>query len=642
MITVEKSPLVILGVKPQVVLKFTDYAVDGEGFILVLLNGDGAAEFGFVAGAPANAYQIRDNSDSSYAYVDDWVIGRVMPQLTTALTNYDITLVTGGASEATIAITGKVEGPQHNISLGDNGTADLVQLTTTLGVLGSNMVMARNPVEFEFSTDNNISTAGVKAYIDLIFAGLPSNNQTFTLTFLGRTITFTFKSVSIDDSGNQILIDGLSADFPANFVMPTLLNNFYLNQDYEIYMHSSTTVRIKALQSGVKYSITGTEAVTNMTLGTPVAGFDAVYRDGFRILADVFAETTYLSGDYQSVFGAEGIPDANGNCLFNFTDVLTGLPLKPQAPAFSPAAIFMLENCYRRFFVRATEWYSSAPRVSQRVPSEYLYYLAINGARKFLNLAQNINTDFAAAAKFLTLMPAEITCSKAQHQYLSLFIQQPLGVSLSLRLLYKLNYTDGSSGAWTAHTTLTGYNAKKIITFKVGFDQLALEASIASGKTVKNYQIKVDDGTTDLSEVRTFTLIEQRHQNRYFLFFNSFGLPETAFFHGQQKRMVEFEKVEVRMNRPLYNSTTDVYDGDIEQIYPEFKRGYELATGYKRKNYLEYFLDFMNSPKHYEQLADKYAAVSIGKQDMDLDTDKQRLYGLNLKYTDAFTERGNA
>jgi len=642
MITVENSPLVILGAKPAVELKFVDFCVDGEGFDLSLLDGTGASTFAFVAGAPANTYQIQDNSDSAFSFLDDWITGRVIPQLTTALTNYTVALFDAGGGNYGVQITGLVEGPKHNIRLTDNYAANLSEESYTVGVLGSNMVMARNPVEFELSTNNQITTAGVKAYIDFVFSGLPSNNQTFTLTFLGRTLTFTFKSVSIDDSGQQILIESTGAGFVEDFFMAGMANNFYLNQDYEFILVSSTTVRIKALKSGAKYSITGTEAVSNMTLGTPVAGVDAVYREGFRILADVFAETGYLVGDYQSLFGAEGIPDTNQTCLFDFTDVLCGLPLKPQAPSFTTSAIFILENCYRRFFVKATEWYSSAPRVSQRIPAGDLYYLAINGARKFLNLASDINTDFSAASKFLTLMPADITCAKAQHQYLSLFITADLSTNITLRLRYKLNYTDGSSGAWATHSSLTGYNAKKIVTFKVGFDQLALEAEIASGKVVKSYQIKVDDGTDDISEVRTFTLISNRHQSRYFLFFNSFGLPESVFFHGMQSRTADFNRVEVRMNKPLYNATNAVYDGDIEQIYPEFKRGYELATGYKRKNYLEYFLDFMNSPRHYEQQANKYAAISIGKQDVELDTDKQRLYGLNLKYTDAFTERGNA
>ena len=643
MISIVHSPQVILGVKAQLVLSVTDYLTTDDGFIINLLNGQSVNEYGVISTPSVSNFLFQDNSDSAYTFLDDYLIDRVIPKLAASMPNYAITMELVAADQAFIYITALLEGPEFDIFLEETYSPIVTQETAINGVLGSNIVMARTPVEFLTQTDNYQTAAGSKAHLDLIFTGLATNGNTFTLTFLGLTQTFSFTSFTPDDSGLQIPIDGLNtADFVENFVIPALKQNFYISQDYEVILQTSTSARIRALKVGTLYNITGTEAVANMTMSAPTAGTDATFRTGFRILADLFAESSYLAADYKPVFGAEAIPNAANQCLFDFTDILTGLPLKPDAPAFNSASFFVLNQCYRRFYVRFAEYYSNTPRVSKQLPAEPAHYLAIHGARAFLNLGQNINADFCAPGKFLTLMPADVTCAVAQHQYLSFFVQTPPAVSLTLRLMYRLNYTDGSNGSWTSHSSITGQYAKQIVTIKAGFNQLNLSAAIASGKEVKSYQIKVDNGTTDLTETRTFTLIKERYQNRYFLFFNSFGLPETVFFHGMQSRDAKFMRQQIRLAKPTYNATTGVHTGDETHIYPEFKRGFELATGYKRKNYLDYFLDFMNSPAHYEQQADKYAGISISKQDIELDDDKQRLYGLNLKYNTAYTERGNA
>lgn len=643
MISIVHSPQVILGVKAQLVLTINGFLTTDDGLIINKLNGNSVSEYGVISSPSANNYLFQDNSDSAFSFLDDYLISRVIPKLEVTMPDYAITMELVAADEALIYITALLEGPAFNVFLEETYSPNVVQETVTSGVLGSNIVMARTPVEFLTQTDNYQTAAGSKAHIDLVFTGLATNGNTFTLTFLGLTQTFTFTSFAPNDSGLQIQIEGATtADFVKDYVIPALQANFYISQDYEVILQTSTTARIRALKVGTLYNITGTESVANMTMSAPTAGADAAFRPGFRILADLFAESSYLAADYKPVFGAEAIPNTANQCLFDFTDILTGLPLKPDAPAFNSASFFVLTQCYRRFFVRFAEYYSNTPRVSKQLPTEPAHYLAIHGARAFLNLGQNINADFCAPGKFLTLMPSDVTCAMAQHQYLSFFVQTPPAVSLTLRLMYRLNYTDGTNGSWTSHSSVTGQYGKQIVTIKAGFNHLNLSAAIASGKEVKSYQIKVDNGTTDLTETRTFTLISQRYQNRYFLFFNSFGLPETVFFHGMQSRAADFMRQEIRLAKPTYNTATGVHTGDQTHIYPEFKRGFELATGYKRKNYLDYFLDFMNSPAHYEQQETMYAGISIPKQDIELDTDKQRLYGLNLKYSTAYTERGNA
>jgi hypothetical protein len=278
MLTVISSPLTKAGVYALVVLRFNNYLVAGNIFTVDVENGNNSYTFTVVSGAPASFLEIQDNSDLAYASVNDWLDNRVLSQLNSTLaTNYTCNL-----DDLDITITAKNVGFEYNTRLAEiNG--DLEEAGYADGEYTSNLVLARNPVEFVLSTNNNISVVGVKAYIDLNITGLPSISQTFTLTFLGRTLTFTFVGTTPDASGNQIQVVGSFTNYPELYVKTALSNNFFLNQDYEILLISGTQIRIIARMPGSKYSITGTEAVSNFTLGTPVSGVNAVYRDGFRV-----------------------------------------------------------------------------------------------------------------------------------------------------------------------------------------------------------------------------------------------------------------------------------------------------------------------------------------------------------------------
>ena len=494
-------------------------------------------------------------------------------------------------------------------------------------------VLVRNPVNYELQTDNYISTAGSKANCSILFTS-STNSGTVTFTFLGKTIIFT-QATTPDDSGLQYKeVGATQLDFDTTFI-DALEKNYDINQNYDVTRVSAGLIRLTAKLTGTKYNIGIATTVTGTTLAT-TAGVNTVYRERFKILHDVFFENTFGSDVFTQLFAGSGIPNEANKVAYNFSDVLRGA-LQLFIPPFA-AFTFNLNTTVKRFYTRYCESYGF-PTVTNAYKKTNVKF-GLLGARTFVNASiDNFLADYFTATpyKFLNTSPNNTVVDRVQKQYLSIYIATPATYNFRITFTYTDLTTSNANGANMVISDAGFY------TFETGYAALGMDALKTSGKTVLKYTIRLKDAASWLSETKTYC-VDNNYQlfPRYFLFFNSFGMPETMYFTGKQTNQVQSKNEIIRKADYGFDVANGIFEGETAEINNELQFGYELNSGWKTKEWLTFFNDFLNSRKRFIQGSDKWIGVNIPAQKIQLQEDDNTLYSVKFNYQDSFIEKGNA
>lgn len=507
----------------------------------------------------------------------------------------------------------------------------------------------KNTIKYVLQTDNYLTTTGTKARLEIAVTPTPANNNWIELVIAGQTIRFTAKT-SPDNSGTQVQLNPTAlsiTQYLQQKLIPDLQKNIAF-ADYDFTVMSPGEVfaylKIEAKNFGAAYNITyAASSGSFYATSSAFAGTDNVYKDNFRIYADLFLQEVYDSaGSYRRI-GAnlEGVPDSNNQCTFDVSEYLKPY-LQYPVPAAAAALIFVPANVLCSFYIKHAEAFGD-PAIAQAYNAT-IGVLAFNGGKAF----RNITTDYAnyfsiTTKKFLTQMTSGTEVVKAQHQYLSFYLDGTSSTtSKLLKTLVKLYYTDGTSSA-DLEAYSSSFFAKRIITAKVGYTQLNIDSIKAAGKTVAYYDVRIYNATDTIAATETFRFKVSQKQSlstRLFLFFNAFGQPETMLFTGNQSRTIALDNDVVR--RTGTNQTGNTYSGEFDEINNELRANYSMSTGYKPKTYLGYFKDFLLSENRYEQVGDNYYKMVMAAQKIALDNDQDTNFSIDFNYADAWIERGNA
>lgn len=266
--------------------------------------------------------------------------------------------------------------------------------------------------------------------------------------------------------------------------------------------------------------------------------------------------------------------------------------------------------------------------------------MAFLGGQKFVSAAQQEFYDnYIDTKKFLTAMPQNTVVTKEQKQYLSCWIHEPVVLNFYVNLLY----TDNTTFSYLIDPFMDITTAG-VYTFECGYDKLDIDAYKDAGKTVSKYTVNLYTGAGALYLGGPSFLVDNNNTlfNRYILFFNSFGMPETLYLSGKQINNVQFKSDLVRKANLQADTEAAIYDGENAEINNELQFGYELNSGWKSKEWLQYFNDFLLSRKRYLQATDKWIGLNIPAQKVALQEDDKYNYAIKFNYQDSFIEKGIA
>lgn len=511
----------------------------------------------------------------------------------------------------------------------------------------NSIVCSKNPVRVILETDKFVLNAGRLASIDLLFANNPSAD--FAITYMGVEHVILFTPAPSASEPHEIItnVGALALDaYLQNVVIPSLNKIYLISSFYDVVWISAGRIRIVAKNTGPEYNIfAGLNYVPGLSFPATVTGITRTYRPNFKIYCDVFAETEL--GASKKIFSGEGIPDVQNRCEFFLEHVLKGHPTY-DIPTFTGSLGLLLQGQSKRYYIRYAENYGDVQVTYHynRYPADG-YLIAILGAESYIKSFDEsfFDTYFTAPSKFITSMPDGSSVHRQQHQFLSFFYPGiGYGSAASFRIQVKLKYTDNTESGWTnAGAVQAGNFEGRIVTARVGYDQLGIDAIKAVDKDVLSYQVRIVNllGTV-ITEAMLFKVYQEYcRYPRFFMFINSFGYPEVMFFHGERTESVEMQNEIIKRQNVNNDPSTGVYYGEYAETNNQIQDEYSLNTGNKDRNYLLYFRDFLLSPLRFEQTESHYEQIVLAKQSIKMPSENDTLFNLKFNYTRAWMEVGN-
>lgn len=640
------------GLTAKLTLLFSEvcYTPDGSKFI-------------FVTDHSPTPIEVEVTGINPIGYTDvDYVFSVIKPLIEAALTTwYLVTVAFDGPADAVIDIIARTPGTGSNITITSfpeglgsypgsyNPSYAAISVLDEVTAVENNIAcLAFNPVEYILQTDNVIATAGVKHQLRLQFVAFQAHLAVLTFSLFGKIITFTFRNTG-PYGDYDIPINGVTMnDWVRFYIMPVFESNYLLSRYFSI-TYSTNNITFTAKENGITYILDATVPNANIVKTTIATGVDEVKKDNFNLLLDVYIETEYLLGDYQLANPNIGVPDAAKRVRFDIGKPLQALinPIFPNFSTLVGSGVF-IANMARRYFIKYAEAFGEPIQVLK-----YEFFTskslttALFGGNKLLNFKQtNLVDNYIKAEinKPLTAMPSGMAVCPTQPQYLTAMWPLNVTTSFTAKVMVKLFYDDGTfSDDILALSTVL--DKKALLTYTVGYSQLGIDALKESGKTVVAYDVWLaDNDVVQRTHKFSFTVNHDYFlHNRFFVFINSYGCLETAWFTGSKRTQTEMDN-EV-YNQVHYRDThesTNVYEGDIIEDGHSTNYIFELSTGYKTKAYVDYIVEFFQSKKRYEILPDKLAMITIDKAKVELYDDNDTDFGFKFSYSYAWKEDGLA
>jgi len=504
-------------------------------------------------------------------------------------------------------------------------------MALTLNTTPNSFQLSRNPVWASLLTNNHISTAGVKASLQINISNTGAvAGEAINLPFNGKTITLTFAS-SLTGDGKKLRTAGVLA--VAAFrtqVAEDIAKNRYVADAYDITVNGSG-VLLTAKETGSDWSfVSPTENVTDLTFGTNTAGVTEVKRENFVVALDVYLETTYKSGTYVKVSSQELTPIDN-YANFDIHDCLHAY-LTKDLPDYAANTITRCNNILKRYKIRYSEKYGDDPEYQQLTESDVCYIL-----KGGLSHIENSYTTFYIDAylidemKFNTWQPRTKTVTKAQQEYLYFMVGS---TTTTIKLKAKHYYTDGTTNTVTV-TTKTGTAEYELYTIPSGYNQIITPTS---GKTVAKYEVWIENQSDVVkSEVFTYKLTDKEViDQHYFLFENSVGVFDTFRATGVH---TEGAKIESRVSQHITQMDYDYKDHSFDKHDTSSQQTFSVNTGFLTLEQSQWLQQLFESKLVYEDVYGKFVPIVIKTDTIVVDESRLNARAYQFEYYYAFNNK---
>jgi len=494
-------------------------------------------------------------------------------------------------------------------------------------------IFSKNPSRLQLQTNNYVQTVGQKWAITVnLSGGTPPSGATLLLNILGTVYTFTGFN-SPDDSGLQFKNNAANL---STELVNTLNKNYTFQQNYLATYVSPTSFTLRAINYGPLYALSfgGT---LSYTTGVATAGINRVYRENFAIIAQLWVELSYNSGDYSLVTTQIQVPNEDSQVLFNFQknlDAVIGSDI--DLPDYGSNTPNYCSYTLRQYYIQYAEQWGN-PVVTRKLTNTTIKCVYSGGISFFESIYQPdilITGYLTYAKKFLSFSPYSKVITRSQAEYLFKAFPNPNAITY-FTMYVNVYLADNSSVLnipFYANSTITNYD---ILYLPVGHDQLDLGTLFPTVPVVR-YEVWLG-GVIDPN-------IEYSEKKEYVIDLNTFD-DAPQLFYKSSANGVETLRIRSYASKRGNNVTRNLHERYISPYYnlnqggiigSTNTEGYtyrQAISGLYSLEWIEHFVrEIMHSEAIYEGKDGKYYPVMLLSTDIQHVQDFPGLYSFSFEY----------
>lgn len=496
------------------------------------------------------------------------------------------------------------------------------------------VALAKNPVVFQFQSDNYITTAGVAASLQLVFSAGLANGNTFDLNYNGKTLHFTV-ATSPTDSGLQI--KAIAAESLYAWVAQTAA---YLQQNYDLSTYFNifsnlNGITLLARSTGSDYSISLDNEPGAMSAANEISGVDEAVQTFFNIVAQTWMKR---GTEMVRVFDDAVSVDSLGKAYYDISEIVKSeLYSEFEYPETDADGIIKREHINVPFFIRYAEMYGIPSAVRAMRTSQY--FCALNGGVPFWKQVEYYaaGTSFFDRMQydknFLTWQPNNKKISISQTEKLYWLAWKNTLNNTSCKLRFTLHTYD-DTGMIAVIVYSAPFNITYLETYELHVGCARLNALYnfdlyfhdqgADGVPGQSYDVEVITATTPalaISEKRTYIVDLTEYPNTLeFLFLNSLGGYDTVRTTGIGELEPTQERTFVTC---AYPKEFDVYFKQKKQVFVDGAQKMKVNSGWLTIEQYNWLQDFFLSDEVYEIKNSKLYPVVLTSQSATKATDEQ-------------------
>lgn len=515
--------------------------------------------------------------------------------------------------------------------------------------------LSKNPCEFHLRTDNWITTQPVAGVWDLTFTTKLSTIGAYhLLEFDGHSVAFYVASTTTPNGYN--LPDDIASttldQYVAALADTWFPAQYLIDKYFTVEFVSGPILRLTAKDPNTELTITTTTPGGQASWSTTTAAAPMETRPDYYIILDVEVEEIYGSGNYTRIGTLHAAPDVyddsgtlKGDVKFDVAELLHGfLQDKTDKPALGFPTATAANNTHLQWHAIWAQRYTILNEVVTitRVQSDLKQVL--KGGLKYLDVPTipDLENDFygLTAKPFQTWQPDGKQVTAAEPHFLYFLTDFQITGPDYYELTATVYYTDGTTDTSVINTNAVA-GRWDVYYYRVGFEVEGLNL-LQPTKTPYKYTVQLTEtGGGMASEVRTFYLVDETRQDRFFLYENSFGAWETLRCNGDMEAVASVAKTEAANLLQAGYAATDAI---IQQKSQGYEDAFTVFTGYKSKAEAIHLREFINSENYFEVI-DGYripVVVDAGSFKLEFDKTGDYAYGLKFNYRHAFINKGHS
>lgn len=509
-------------------------------------------------------------------------------------------------------------------------------MALTLITAPENVHFARNPAIVNIRADADGSgtlydAVGETAKVAYSPANRFDTNETLTITYTeadgtSETVVFTAKAVYDDDDE---IPDNSFAGSDSEYwiaIRDIVAAHPRIAPFITVFLTASggekLNIRLNSADAGWALTVSNTGGFTV----TEDAAAASSLPENYKVKIEVFFENTYRAGDYALAAQLEGVPQAGtGYVYFDLSSVLTAecraARAEPLVPQFGTDEPFLADN-FRRYYFRYTEEYGVPVEVQ-----DWAYAgtkIALDGGVSQARFAEG---DFLGAMDdedaLLTWMPDGKKVGLEQPEYLAWYNHTGGTQTVYLRVVW-YSIEDGTFQAVTDYFTPgLSVRADEVAVFPVWPALFGLDSEPTAYKyTVQVYRTVVV--ADPVSQARTYYIDREYYESeRYLMYLNSFGCPETWRCTGQWGKRLRVERqIASAPLLPGYNELAS----DRFQFGRLWDNELTYRTGFLTKDEAEVLQELLIAGDVYDVSEEGYIPLQITSNDFKVTETRQELH----------------
>ncbi len=502
---------------------------------------------------------------------------------------------------------------------------------------------SRNPILFEFSTDQVVQDPGRPLIFKLDFTALENEHIEVIQTPSGTSYVYADWEFNISIKDSTLYISCEYGDPVDKYKIPhrispsetkiewlqrvrlALLEAYNLGSLFNIIVDQQTIVfTSKKNDSSLTVSL-DSDDVVHPILTINQTAVDISYTPNLKLFVELFSYD--LEGNEKSVVSAALAPDLNGRAFWDFSNTLTSFILEDGRDRPSLYDIDIEKGkVVRSYFLLITELYGE-PQLARGSKRSHIFVTIYGGLPKNLigtSLVDFLTGESEDRTNFLTTSRVK-KVKLDQPQWLSWF--NITSAVEQLKVNVELKYNDGSYYNFTAHTFESVAQYDKII-FPIGLDQIGAN-SLYPELTVISYVVSLYTENSRISEALTYQVDNRYHPyKRFFLFQNSLGSFETFFTYGKKSNSLDFEKDSARTIQIKDFVLENGENVDLDTTGQEKEK---INTGYRSKAEIKAMRDFYLSKEKLTYVENQWWPINLSSSSIDEFQDGNGLFAQSFE-----------